>query len=252
MGDGTYDGELAALQLALVEAQAAAASSGQRAVIVLEGRDGAGKDGTIKRVIEHLSVRQTRVVALPKPSDRERTQWYFQRYVAHLPSASEIVIFNRSWYNRAGVELVMGFSTAAEQSEFLRDAPDFERMLVESGIRLVKLWLDITKDEQRRRLNARREEPLKQLKVSDMDAVAQERWDAYSAARDTMLARTHSPIAPWHCVRADHKKAARIAMLRHLVHAVAPANIASTAASPDPEILFAFDLDATHDGRLAP
>jgi polyphosphate kinase len=246
-----YERELPALQLALVEAQVTAAASGDRAVIVLEGRDGAGKDGAIKRIVEHLSVRQTRVVALPKPSDREHTQWFFQRYVAHLPSAGEIVIFNRSWYNRAGVEVVMGFSTPAEQAEFLRDAPDFERMLIESGIRLIKLWLDITKEEQRRRLDDRREDPLKQLKVSDMDAVAQERWAAYSAARDTMLTRTHTPLAPWHCVQADHKKAARIAILRHLVHALSPAHVAATSALPDPQVLFAFDTDAITSGRLA-
>ena len=168
-----YQEELEALQLALVRTQMAMAGSSERVVIVLEGRDGAGKDGTIKCITEHLSVRATRVVALPKPSDRERTQWYFQRYATHLPAAGEIVIFNRSWYNRAGVEVVMGFSTATEQEAFLRDAPDFERMLVESGIKLVKIWLDISKKEQEKRLEARRTDPLKALKVSDMDKVAQ-------------------------------------------------------------------------------
>ncbi|MDR6787891.1 polyphosphate kinase 2 [Sphingomonas sp. BE138] len=251
MANDTYDEDLEQAQLALVEAQVAMAASGERVVIVLEGRDSAGKDGTIKRIVEHLSIRLTRVVALPKPSDRERTQWYFQRYVAHLPAAGEIVIFNRSWYNRAGVEVVMGFSTAAEQAEFLRDAPDFERMLVESGIRLIKIWLDIDKDEQAERLKARRTDPLKQLKVSDMDAVAQDRWGDYSAARDTMLLRTHTPIAPWHCVRADHKKKARIAVLRHLVHRIAPATIARDVPVADPKVLFSFDADAVGDGRLA-
>ncbi|MDP1028658.1 polyphosphate kinase 2 [Sphingomonas sp. KR1UV-12] len=245
------DEDLETLQLALVRMQAAAAVSGERIVLVLEGRDGAGKDGSIKRITEHLSVRATRVVALPKPSDRERTQWYFQRYVQHLPSAGELVIFNRSWYNRAGVEVVMGFSTAAEQAEFLRDAPDFERMLVESGIRLVKLWLDISKDEQKERLDQRRTDPLKALKVSDMDAVAQTKWEEYSAARDTMLTRTDTPLAPWYCVRADHKKAARKAIMRHILHAVAPPEIADTVKRPDPEILFPFDLRAIEDGRLA-
>ncbi len=251
MAGGSYHDDLEQAQLALVEAQLAAAASGERVVIVLEGRDSAGKDGTIKRIVEHLSVRLIRVVALPKPSDREQTQWYFQRYVAHLPAAGEIVIFNRSWYNRAGVEVVMGFSTPAEQAEFLRDAPDFERMLVESGIRLVKLWLDIGKEEQADRLKARRTDPLKQLKVSDMDAVAQERWKDYSAARDTMLLRTHTPIAPWHCVRADRKKAARIAVLRYLVHCIAPARIARDIPVADPATLFAFDAGALGDGRLA-
>lgn len=245
-----YEAELAKLQLALVETQLAAAASGERVVIVLEGRDGAGKDGAIKRIVEHLSIRFTRVVALPKPSDRERTQWYFQRYAAHLPAAGEIVIFNRSWYNRAGVETVMGFSTPAEQAEFLRDAPEFERMLVESGIKLVKLWLDISRKEQAERLDARRTEPLKQLKVSDMDAVAQERWDDYSDARDTMLQRTHTPLAPWYCVRADHKKRARIAILRHIVHDIAPAQIVARVPQADPKTLFIFDVKAGKDGRL--
>jgi len=244
--------ELEQLQLALVRTQQAAAISGERIVLVLEGRDSAGKDGTIKRITEHLSVRSTRVVALPKPSDREQTRWYFQRYVAHLPSAGEFVIFNRSWYNRAGVEVVMGFSPEAAQAEFLRDAPDFERMLVESGIKLVKIWLDISKEEQRKRLDARRENPLKALKVSDMDAVAQARWSDYSAARDVMLTRTHTPLAPWYCVRADHKKPARCAIIRHLLHQVAPAEIVHGLPRPDPQILFLFEAASIQDGRLAP
>ncbi|WP_375380418.1 polyphosphate kinase 2 [uncultured Sphingomonas sp.] len=250
MNEDHYEKELAKLQVALVETQAAAVKSGERIVLVLEGRDSAGKDGTIKRIVEHLSIRDTRVVALPKPSDRERTQWYFQRYVSHLPSAGELVIFNRSWYNRGGVEVVMGFSTPPEQAEFLRDAPDFERMLVESGIRLVKIWLDISKGEQAERLQARRDDPLKALKTSDMDAVAQSKWDEYTAARDTMLARTHTPLAPWHCVRADKKKPARLAIIRHLLARVAPADVARDVKSPDPDLLFAFEASATTDGRL--
>lgn len=250
MNDDRYEKELAKLQLALVETQASAVKSGERIVLVLEGRDSAGKDGTIARIVEHLSVRDTRVVALPKPSDRERSQWYFQRYVAHLPAAGELVIFNRSWYNRASVEVVMGFSTPPEQAEFLRDAPDFERMLVESGIRLVKVWLDISKREQAERLKARRDDPLKALKTSPLDAVAQEKWDDYTAARDTMLARTHTPLAPWFCVRADHKKPARLAIIRHLLRHVAPAGVANGVDAPDPDLLFAFDMAATADGRL--
>ncbi|KQM87682.1 polyphosphate kinase [Sphingomonas sp. Leaf23] len=246
-----YKSRLQALQLALVQTQVAAAESGERVVILLEGRDGAGKDGTIKRMVAHLSTRSTRVVALPKPSDRERSQWYFQRYVAHLPSAGELVILNRSWYNRAGVETVMGFSTANEQESFLRDAPDFERMLIESGIRLVKLWLDISREEQKERLDARRTDPLKQLKVSDLDAVAQDRWDDYSAARDRMLSRTHTALSPWHCIRADSKKAARIAALAHVVARIAPDEIAHEQDLPDPKVLFAFEESAITDGRLA-
>jgi polyphosphate kinase 2 len=240
-----------ALQRGLVEMQLATARSGERAVIVLEGRDAAGKDGTIKAITRHLSIRSTRVVALPKPNDRERSQWYFQRYVAHLPAAGELVIFNRSWYNRAGVEVVNGFSTATEQAQFLNDVPQFERMLVESGIRLVKLWLDIDKDEQKKRLDARNDDPLKALKVSDLDAVAQAKWDDYTAARDMMLERTHIPIAPWTCVRAGHKQKAHRAVIRHLLHVLAPAEVARDVPIPNHERLFAFDMEALEDGRLA-
>ncbi len=247
-----YKKELIELQCALVRTQQALMASGARTILVMEGRDGAGKDGSIKRITEHLSPRNTRVVALPKPSDRETSQWYFQRYAAHLPAAGELVIFNRSWYNRAGVETVMGFSTPSQQAEFLRDAPDFERMLVESGITLVKLWLDISKKEQAERLNARRTDPLKALKVSDLDTVAQKKWKEYSAARNTMLERTHNSIAPWHCVRADHKKPARLAIIRHLIQRVAPADIVAAIDVPDPKILFPFEPEAIADGRLAP
>ncbi len=247
-----YDEQLAALQLALLRTQQAMIEAGTRAVILLEGRDAAGKDGTIKRLTEHLTPRATRVVALPKPTDHERGQWYFQRYVAHLPGAGELVIFNRSWYNRAGVEVVMGFSTPAEQAQFLRDAPDVERMLVESGIRIIKIWLDIDRDEQKERLAERHDDPLKALKISDMDAVAQTRWSDYSAARDTMLVRTHLPIAPWYVVRANHKKPARLAVMRHIIRLLAPSAIAKDVDGPDPAILFPFEEQALTDGRLSP
>jgi len=243
--------DLARLQLGLVRTQQAMAESGERVVLVLEGRDTAGKDGAIKRITEHLSVRATRVVALPKPSDRERAQWYYQRFAAHLPSAGEFVIFNRSWYNRGGVEPVMGFCTPSEHAAFLRDAPEFERMLMESGIRLVKVWLDISRKEQGRRLDERRKDPLKALKISPLDALAQEKWDAYSEARDEMLTRTHSVWAPWSCVRADDKPAARLNVIRHLLRQVAPAEIAAEIEDPDPEVLFAFEPAAIEDGRLA-
>ena len=252
MGDHHgYRTELIQLQCALVRMQQALIASGARTVLVLEGRDGAGKDGSIKRITEHLSPRQTRVVALPKPSDRERSQWYFQRYAAHLPAAGELVIFNRSWYNRAGVEAVMGFSSPVEQSEFLRDAPEFERMLIESGITLIKLWLDISKKEQAARLAARRTDPLKALKVSDLDAIAQKKWRAYSAARNTMLERTHNAISPWHVVRADRKRPARLAIIRQLLLKAAPAEIAAAIAPPHPDILVPFEPQAITDGRLA-
>jgi polyphosphate kinase 2 len=248
VGKSKHDHEL---QLGLVHMQAAMAESGERAVVVLEGRDTAGKDGTIKAITQHLSVRNTRVIALPKPNNREQSQWYLQRYVAHLPAAGELVIFNRSWYNRAGVEVVNGFSTHAEQTQFLRDVPDFERMLVENGIKLVKLWLDIDKDEQARRLEKRRTNPLKALKVSALDAVAQDKWSDYSAARDTMLERTHSVWAPWTCVRANDKPKAHKAVIRHLLHEIADDEIAHDIKQPDPDVLFPFDLDALKDGRLA-
>jgi len=251
MHKSDYQAELDRLQIALIHTQIAAIKSGDRVVIVLEGRDAAGKDGTIQRITERLSPRATRVVALPKPSDRERGQWYFQRYVAHLPTAGEMVVFNRSWYNRAGVERVMNFATKAEQEEFLRDAPDFERMLVESGVKLVKIWLDISRAEQKQRLDARRSDPLKALKVSDLDAVAQKKWSAYSRARNEMLVRTHNPITPWYIARANHKKPTRIAIIQHILHQIAPPEIATATRSPDPDRLFIFDADALEDGRLA-
>lgn len=245
----SYGDAIVRLQQALVRFQQRAIADGSRTVVVFEGRDTAGKDGVIRRIVEHLSVRYTHVAALPKPSDRERGEWFFQRYVARLPAGGELVLFNRSWYNRAGVERVMGFSTPAEQEEFLRDAPDFERMLVESGITLVKFWLDISKVEQARRLKARRGDPLKALKVSDLDRVAQARWDDYSAARDTMLMRTHTAAAPWTCVHTDHKKRARLNLIRHLLHRIDPTR-ASAVEPPDPGVLFAFEAAALSDGRL--
>ncbi|WP_269714582.1 polyphosphate kinase 2 [Caulobacter sp. NIBR2454] len=247
-----YEKELRHLQILLVRFQQAAIESGERVVVILEGRDSAGKDGTIKRIVAHLSARNTRVVALPKPNERERGQWYFQRYAEHLPTVGEIVLFNRSWYNRGGVEPVMGFCTPDEHEAFLEDAPHFERMLTEGGIKLVKFWLDISKDEQAERLDARRSEPLKALKVSPLDDEAQKRWDAYSKARDQMLTRTHKEHAPWICVRADKKKGARLAVIQHLLKTIAPKEIAAEAKAPDPEILFTFDPAAIKDGRLAP
>ena len=244
------DPELQARQLALVKWQQGAIARGEKVLIIFEGRDAAGKDGSIRVLTEHLSVRNTRVVALPKPSDREKTQWYFQRYVPRLPAAGETVIFNRSWYNRAGVERVMGFSTPEEQEVFLRQVPAFEAMLLESGLRLVKIWLDVSKKEQAERLAERRDDPLKVLKASPMDAAAQERWDAYSDARDEMLKRTSTALSPWVCVRSDHKHKARLATLSHLAHALAAPAIAATVPPPDPAVLFPFETAALTDGRL--
>jgi polyphosphate kinase 2 len=246
-----YAETLETLQIALVKFQTQAIEKGQRCLVILEGRDTAGKDGAIKRVTEHLSVRSTRVVALPKPTERERSQWYFQRYIDHLPAAGELVIFNRSWYNRAGVERVMGFATEQEQAQFLIDVPKVEQMLVESGIQIVKLWLDISRDEQSKRLEDRREDPLKALKVSPLDAVAQKKWDEYSAARDLMLTHTDQTCAPWICVRADHKKPARVAIIRHLLHTLAPKAVRKHIEPADPTVLFPFEPSALSDGRLA-
>ncbi len=245
-----YKAELEHLQAALVRYQQWAMDTGDKALVLFEGRDGAGKDGAIKRIVEHLAPRSTRVVALPKPSDRETSEWYFQRYVRFLPAAREIVLFNRSWYNRAGVEVVMGFSTPKQQEEFLRDAPTFERMLTEADIRIVKLWLDISKAEQAARLQARRDDPLKILKVSDLDGVAQKEWKAYSKARDKMLVATHTAYAPWTIVHTDKKKKARIAIMRHLLHVLAPHDIRKHIEAPDPGVLFVFEDEALSDGRL--
>lgn len=244
------DDELEALQVALVRFQQHAIEAGERDLVIFEGRDTAGKDGAIKRIVEHLSIRSTRVVALPKPTERERGQWYFQRYVEHLPAKGELVILNRSWYNRAGVEKVMGFSSPDEQETFLRDVPVFERMLVGSGVQVVKLWLDISRREQAERLEARKSDPLKALKVSPLDAVAQEKWADYSAARDEMLRRTHIAEAPWTVVHTDRKPMARANIMRHLLLQLAPPSIAGGIDPPDPDVLFPFEPAALTDGRL--
>jgi polyphosphate kinase 2 len=328
MDDDKYAAELEARQRALVRWQQHAMQAGEKVLIIFEGRDAAGKDGSIRALTEHMSVRATRVVALAKPSDRDRSQWYFQRYVPRLPAGGETVIFNRSWYNRAGVERVMGFCTEQEYEEFMRSCPEFEHMLVRSGIQLVKYWFSVSDDEQERRFQARaqdpmrrwklspmdlesrarwveysrskdemfrytdikhapwwvveaddkrrarlnciahllslvdskkeqakrleerRTDPLKVLKASPMDAAAQQKWDAYSAARDEMLKRSSTERAPWYCVRADHKKKAHLALLSHIVRSLAPSKIAREVDAPDPDVLFPFELAALTDGRL--
>lgn len=248
--DDAYEAELEQLQLAMVRYQQHAMQAGDKALIIFEGRDAAGKDGAISRMIAHLSIRATRVVALPKPTEQEASQWYFQRYVPHLPGAGQLVIFNRSWYNRAGVERVMGFANHADQEIFLRDVPHFEEMLVESGLKLVKIWLDISREEQAERLEARRTDPLKALKVSPLDDVAQEKWADYSAARDAMLTRSHTTAAPWTCVVTDKKKVARLNVMRHVVRTIAPDEIAEDVATSDREVLFPFEIGAIAEGRL--
>jgi polyphosphate kinase 2 len=251
MDKDVYEAELRELQIAMVKTQQVAIKEGWKVLVVFEGRDAAGKDGTIERIVDPLSRRETRVVALPKPSDREQSQWYFQRYVHHLPAAGEFVLLNRSWYNRAGVERVMGFSSETDREEFMRDVNPFERMLVGSDIRLVKFWLDISREEQAERLEARRSDALKSFKISPLDAVAQEKWDDYTRARDDMLMRTNCEEAPWICVRADQKKPARLNIMRWLLHAAAPKKIAKGLPKPDPEVIFPFEPEALNDGRLA-
>lgn len=231
-----YEAELERLQVLLVETQAWTIGTGLKTLIVLEGRDTAGKDGAIRRITEHMSPRQTRVVALPRPTERETTQWYFQRYVPHLPAAGETVIFNRSWYNRAGVEPVMGFCTPVEYDQFLKDVPRFERMLTDSGVTLIKLWLDISKAEQASRLAARVDDPLKRFKISSLDAEAQARWDAYTIARDRMLDETDGRHAPWTVVSTDHKKTARLNIIRHILRGIGGPG--AKAEAPDANVVF--------------
>ncbi|MGI9145416.1 MAG: polyphosphate kinase 2 [Chloroflexota bacterium] len=213
----TYQEELERWQFELVRWQYWVKERGQRIVVVFEGRDAAGKGSTIKRITEPLNPRGVRLVALPQPSDVERTQWYFQRYVAHLPAAGEIAIFDRSWYNRAGVEHVMGFCTKDEYWEFLSACPDFERLLVRSGIRLVKYWLSVSDDEQERRFQQRAGDQAKLWKLSPMDLVSRERWVEYSKAKDTMVEHTDIPEAHWFQVDADDKRRAHLNCIRHLL-----------------------------------
>jgi len=243
--DQGYSESLRALQVELVKLQRDVIADGERVLVIVEGRDGAGKDGTIKRFTEHMSPRETRIVALGKPSDRESGQWYFQRYLAHLPAAGEIVFFNRSWYNRAGVERVMGFSTPEETEEFLETVVTLEELLVRSGTRIFKYYLDITRDEQKRRLDARREDPLKQWKMSPIDEAALKHWKEYTAARDEMLARTHSLAAPWMVVRADGKPEARLAVIKDFLMRQDYEGKLQELLAPDPDIVARYDADLT-------
>ncbi len=215
-----YEAELARLQIELVKLQEWVKASGHRVAVIFEGRDAAGKGGTIKRITEAMNPRICHVVALPAPTEREKTQWYFQRYVAHLPAAGEIVIFDRSWYNRAGVERVMGFCSDEEYKEFLRSCPEFERMLVRSGIQLIKYWFSVSDEEQERRFQKRLTDPTKQWKLSPMDLESRKRWVDYSKAKDDMFAHTDIKQAPWYVVESDIKKHARINCISHLLSVI--------------------------------
>jgi len=212
-----YFRELFRLQGELVKMHDWIVESGHRVVILFEGRDAAGKGGVIKRITQRLNPRVARVAALPAPSNREKTQWYFQRYVEHLPAAGEMVLFDRSWYNRAGVERVMGFCSDAEYEEFFRSVPEFEKMLVRSGIQLIKYWFSITDDEQEFRFRCRINDPLKQWKLSPMDLESRKRWELYTKAKEVMFKRTHIPEAPWWVVQAADKKKGRLNCIHHLL-----------------------------------
>jgi polyphosphate kinase len=216
-GKRAYETELRRLQVELVKFQEWVRSRGLRVVCLFEGRDAAGKGGAIKRISECLNPRVCRVVALPTPTEKEKTQWYFQRYVTHLPSAGEIVLFDRSWYNRAGVERVMGFCTESEYLEFMHSCPEFERMLIRSGIVLVKYWFSVSDEEQERRFQSRMKDPTKRWKLSPMDLESRRRWVDYSRAKDEMFSYTDIKQSPWHVVNADNKRCARLNCIRHLL-----------------------------------
>ncbi len=215
-----YQAELFRLQAELVKVQEWVRAEGRRVVVVFEGRDAAGKGGTIKRITQYLSPRVARIAALPAPTERERSQWYFQRYVEHLPSAGEIVLFDRSWYNRAGVEKVMGFCTPAEHRRFLQQCPIFERLLVEDGILLRKYWFSVSDEEQQRRFRARLKDPMRQWKLSTMDLESIARWEDYSRAKDEMMVHTDVPEAPWYVVESDVKQQARLNTMAHLLSTI--------------------------------
>jgi polyphosphate kinase len=215
-----YEARLAELQLELVKLQHWIKDQGLKVVLIFEGRDAAGKGGTIKRLTEPLNPRGATVVALPAPSDRERTQWYFQRYIAHLPAAGEIVIFDRSWYNRGGVERVLGFCTEEEHRDWMRSTPEFERMLVRSGIILLKYWFSVSDAEQERRFQDRAQDPLKRWKLSPMDLKSRERWVDFSRAKDVMFDATDIPEAPWHTIEADDKRRARLNCITHILQSI--------------------------------
>ncbi|HTQ13403.1 MAG TPA: polyphosphate kinase 2 [Rhizomicrobium sp.] len=242
--DRHYKKSLYELQIELVKLQRELIADGARVLVILEGRDAAGKDGTIKRLTGHMSPRETRVHAPGKPSDRDETEWYFQRFVPYLPAASEFVVFNRSWYNRAGVERVMGFAKMKQVEAFLDSVVPFEQMLIRDGLHIRKYYLDIDRREQKKRLKARRDDPLKQWKISPVDEAAQAHWDDYSKARDVMFRRTSHAGAPWRIVRADVKKTARLEFLRDLLGTFSYKGQRKKLVHPDRGIVFPWSDDA--------
>jgi polyphosphate kinase 2 len=246
-----YEDTLYQLQIELVKLQRHFIQCNDKILVIFEGRDAAGKDGTIKRITEHLSPRETRVVALGKPSDRDSHSWYFQRYVPHLPAAQELVLFNRSWYNRAGVERVMGFCTDEEYEEFMSSVLEFEHMLIRSGIKLLKYYLDISKPEQAERLGDRKKKPLTQWKDSGLDELALKKWKQYTHARDQMLVRTHNLITPWTIVRADDKPLTRLNVIKDMLSRLDYAGKDNSLTAPDPRVIMPFDIAYLEKGLLA-
>jgi polyphosphate kinase 2 len=236
--DAHYHRTLRDLQIELVKLQRTLIKDGARVLVIFEGRDSSGKDGTIKRLTEHMSPRETRVHAPGKPSSREETEWYFQRFVPFLPAAEDFVVFNRSWYNRAGVERVMGFCSEADVEEFFQSVVPFEEMLIRSGIAIRKFYLDISKHEQKKRLEDRVEDPLKQWKTSPVDEAALKNWKAYSKARDEMFLRTSHVLAPWNIVRADEKKIARLEVIRALLESFSYKGKSQSLAAANREVVF--------------
>ena len=238
MKKAVYEAEKAKLQVELLKVQQWVEDTGQKIVILFEGRDAAGKGGTIKRFTEHLNPRASRVVALNKPSEREQSQWYYQRYIQHLPSAGEIVFFDRSWYNRAGVERVMGFCTPQDYLEFMRQTPDFERMITRSGVRLFKYWFSVTQEEQHRRFESREHDPLKQWKLSPIDRASLNKWDDYTEAKEAMFFYTDTADAPWTIIKSNCKKRARLNTMRHFLASLDyPDRDPEVATVPDPLIV---------------
>jgi len=243
-----YREQLYHLQVELVKCQRHIIESGQRVLIIFEGRDAAGKDGTIKRITEHLSPRETRVIALGKPDERDRHSWYFQRYAPYLPANGEMVLFNRSWYNRTGVERVMGFCNDEEYSEFLSTVGPFEKMLCRSGLKIIKYYMDISRKEQTRRMKSRRDDPLKQWKISPIDAVALDHFDDYTKARDAMLAQTSFEFSPWTIARADNKRATRLNVIRDLLNRIDYPERNEKITRPHTDVVFPFDTKAPKKG----
>jgi polyphosphate kinase len=251
LNTATYERLKAQLQAELLKVQIWTQDTGQKFVILVEGRDAAGKGGTIKRFMEHLNPRYARVCALSKPSDVEKGQWFFQRYLAHLPTAGEMVFYDRSWYNRAGVERVMGFCTPLEYLEFMREAPELERMLVRSGVRLFKYWFSVTQDEQRARFVARETDPLKRWKLSPIDKASLDKWDDYTEAKEAMFFYTDTADAPWVVVKSNDKKRARIEVMRHFLSQIDyPEKDPSVCIPPDPRVVGGTEEAVTRASRI--